>query len=413
MVTFYISIAALIVLALLFIVPVMLKQQALEKETFDEENINIAKERLAELKQEKESGRISAEEYVAEKLELEKTLAVDLSINQYQESVTNSSKSMAIALVLFVPVVSILIYSQIGSFNSLNAEPQQAQTGTQPPEPQMSLEEAIAKLKDRLDKEPNNPEGWFMLARTYAATNEFAKAVPAYEKVIELVGENDADLLLRYADAVAMTEGGRLAGAAYPIVTKALAIAPDHPQGLWMVGMAYSQRGEFENALENFYKVMPMLQDPQSSAEMSRMIAVAESNLSPDVVNKIKAKQPIKSAKPVGVEITVNVRLDDSLKDKVSPNDTVFIFARAVSGPPMPVAAIRRTVGDLPTTVALSDAMAMMPSLKLSQFDEVTIGAKISKSGTAGPAPGDLLGEMSPVKVVAGQSVDLVINQVR
>ena len=111
--------------------------------------------------------------------------------------------------------------------------------------------------------------------------------------------------------------------------------------------------------------------------------------------------------------IRVTVSLDESLRDKVSPGDTVFIFARAVSGPPMPLAAVKQPVSALPLTVTLTDAMAMMPEMKLSLFDQVTVAAKISSTGTAGPAAGDLFGEVSPVDVSGNRAVRLIIDQVR
>ncbi|MEO7622731.1 MAG: c-type cytochrome biogenesis protein CcmI, partial [Gallionella sp.] len=91
--------------------------------------------------------------------------------------------------------------------------------------------------------------------------------------------------------------------------------------------------------------------------------------------------------------------------------DTVFVFAKAMSGPPMPIAVIRAQVKDLPQKFTLNDSMAMMPTMKLSNFKEVAIGAKISKSGNATPQSGDLRGEISAVKI-GTNNVQLVIDKV-
>jgi cytochrome c-type biogenesis protein CcmH len=439
MTAFVIAISVLVLLALALVVPIMLRRHELEADTRDQLNIRIAKDRLAELRQDLSLGAISQQEFDLTRQELEKTLALDLAVNDQPEapvaetSVTHSSKAMAVFLGLAVPLLALLIYAQIGSFQAVEGEPQQMaeaqpHAAGQPEAPQMTMEEAIVKLRQRLEAEPENAEGWFMLARTYAAINEYDKAIPAYEKVLALVGEDDAGLLLRYADALAMNEGGRLSGAALPYINKALVIDPQQPQGLWMQGMAQNEQGEYRQALESWYQVLPMLQDPRAEAELRNMINAVAQNVSPDVLAEIENKYQVAAladsapaamgtadsdSAAVGAQIQVTVSLDASLKDKVSPGDTVFIFARAVSGPPMPLAAVKQPASALPLTVTLTDAMAMMPAMKLSMFEQVTVGAKISSAGTAGPAPGDLFGEQSPVDVGAGQSVNLVIDQVR
>jgi len=445
MTAFVITIIALVLLALAFVVPVMLRKHELEADSRDQLNIRIAKDRLAELKQDLENGSISQEDFDQTRQELEKTLALDLSMSETTAADTapekseRSSRPMALALVIALPLLAGLIYSQLGNFEAINGKAEMAAVNPHAQggeAPQMTIEEAIAKLQERLQAEPENAEGWFMLARTYAATNQYDKAIPAYEKVLALVGEDDAGLLLRYADALAMNQGGTLSGKALTYIKKALVIDPQQPQGLWMLGMAQNEQGEYQQALESWYQVLPMLQDPQAETELRRMIDAVAKNVSPDVVAELEKKYNVAAlaantaaGTPVadngmaaagtdnkaasGAHIQVTVSLADALKDKVSPDDTVFIFAKAVSGPPMPLAATRQQVRDLPVTVTLTDAMAMMPAMKLSMFPQVTVGAKISKSGTAGPAAGDLFGEQSPVDVGASPDLNLVIDQVR
>lgn len=426
MTAFVIAIIALVLLALAFVVPVMFRKHELEVDTRDQLNIRIAKDRLAELRQDLDSGNITQQDFDQAREELEKTLALDLTQKDVDEvapaetQTVATSKSMALFLLIGVPVFAGLLYAKIGFVDSIDREqPQVAEdphaSQAQPEAPQMTMEEAITKLQERLQQEPDNAEGWFMLARTYAAINEYDKAVPAFEKVIELVGEGDANLLLRYADALAMSQQGRLSGDALTYIEKALDIDPRHPQGLWMIGMALNEQGEYRRALESWYQVKPQIQDPQAVQQLDRMIAAVAQNVSPEELKAIKQEYvaPEATDSAAGSEIRVTVSLDEALKDQVSENDTVFIFARAVSGPPMPLAAVKQQVSALPITVTLTDDMAMMPNMKLSQFDQVTVGAKISRSGTAGPAPGDLFGERSPVEVSAGESIELVIDQKR
>ena len=422
MTAFIIALLVLTALALIFVIPVMLRKHDLEADQRDQLNIRIAKDRLADLKQERDNGQISQEAFEQAREELENNLALDLAQGEEVEVDASkniaSSKPMAVFLLLAVPALAVLIYSQIGSYNLVDMPVAQQQSQPQPQQqqPQMSLEDAIAGLEQRLQQQPDNLEGWFMLGRTYAAINQFDKAAAAFKQIIDREGEKDADLLLRYADALAMIQNGHMTADALSYVEKALTIDPQHPQGLWMMGMGLAEQGRYEEALNNWYKVLPQLQDDASIAQIERMIANAEQELDADALQRVKQNRPAPQAAPAAAsaaQIEVTVSLDDALRDKVSPDDTVFIFARAVNGPPMPLAAVRQRVADLPITLVLDDSMAMMPAMKLSQYPEVTVGAKISKSGTAGPAAGDLFGEISPVKVVGAPSLQLVIEKIR
>jgi cytochrome c-type biogenesis protein CcmH len=421
MTAFIIALLVLTALALIFVIPVMLRKHDLEADQRDQLNIRIAKDRLADLKQERDNGQISQEAFEQAREELENNLALDLAQGEEVEVDASkniaSSKPMAVFLLLAVPALAVLIYSQIGSYNLVDMPvAQQSQPQPQQQQPQMSLEDAIAGLEQRLQQQPDNLEGWFMLGRTYAAINQFDKAAAAFKQIIDREGEKDADLLLRYADALAMVQNGHMTADALSYVEKALTIDPQHPQGLWMMGMGLAEQGRYEEALNNWYKVLPQLQDDASIAQIERMIANAEQELDADALQRVKQNRPAPQAAPAAAsaaQIEVTVSLDDALRDKVSPDDTVFIFARAVNGPPMPLAAVRQRVADLPITLVLDDSMAMMPAMKLSQYPEVTVGAKISKSGTAGPAAGDLFGEISPVKVVGAPSLQLVIEKIR
>lgn len=111
---------------------------------------------------------------------------------------------------------------------------------------------------------------------------------------------------------------------------------------------------------------------------------------------------------PVAARLTVRVELAAALKDKVKPDDTVFIFARASNGPPMPLAAKRVTVAQLPIEVELSDADAMMPQMKLSDFTEVQLVARVSRTGQ--PTHGEWIGQGSPLATATQATQHLTID---
>jgi len=123
---------------------------------------------------------------------------------------------------------------------------------------------------------------------------------------------------------------------------------------------------------------------------------------------------PAASAKPIGQSLAISgkVVMAPSLAGKGAPTDTLFVFARETSGPPMPVAIVRATKKDLPFTFRLDDSNSMMPSRKLSDVGMVVIVARLSKSGQAMPQSGDLEGTSQPVKP-GMEGITIVIDHER
>lgn len=421
MLIFILTVSVLILLALLFIVPTLLKAHRLPTETFDQQNIRIARERLQELKREFTAGTMSQETFDQARVELEQTLALDLSAGdgKHVESPAKSARALGLGLLIAVPVMAVLMYMQLGRVDSLSGELAASPAEQKVPGMNMTMDEAITKLKAKLEKDPANAEGWYMLARSYMSLQRYQESIGAYRKTIELVGD-DADLMLRYADALVMSNGGRFAGEPTDVINKALQIKPDHPQGLWLAGMAANEAGQYKQALQHWYRLEPLLDgDINSQTEVRAMIADVEHQLSPQDLKQLQGDRPaVKPASAVAsadnaAEITVQVDVDAAVKSKINPSDTLFILARAIEGPPMPLAVVRHTAGELPLTVKLNDAMAMMPAMKLSNFPQVRVTAIISKAGTAQLVAGDLFGEVSPVAVSAKASIKLHINQVK
>lgn len=420
MLIFIISISLLILLALLFIVPTLLKSHALPAETFDQQNIRIARERLQELKREFTAGTISQDVFDQARTELEQTLALDLSVSSATPVVTpaQSARVLGFALLIIVPITAVIIYLQLGRVDSLSGELAAAVPAQQNvPDMKMNMDEAIAKLKAKLDQDPSNAQGWYMLARSYMSLQRYDESIVAYRKALELVGD-DADLMLRYADALVMRSGGKFAGEPTELINRALKLSADHPQGLWLAGMAANEAGDHKQALLHWYKLESLLNnDADSQAEVRTMIADVERQLSPQLVKQLRGKKPAtQSAADVvntAPEITVQVDVAASLKSKINPTDTLFILARAIDGPPMPLAVVRHTAAELPLTVKLNDAMAMMPAMKLSNYPQVKVTAIISKAGTAQLVTGDLFGEVKPVSVSASSTIKLTINQLK
>jgi len=432
MISFILSAAILAAIAVLIVLPAMLKKNQPFSDGYDDYNVSIAKDRLKELKQQRDAGEISEAVYQKMHDELESTLAVDLlGQQQSQSEVSESTPQQAesknryspVIVAIIIPAMAVLLYSQLGDFNAASGKPGTSIVSTEGEageQPQITMEEAIAGLEQRLAESPENAEGWFMLARSYMSMKQYVKAKDAYAKTIALVGD-DPDLMLRYVDALAMSQGGRLTGEARTVLEKVAVLQPANPMVLWLSGTAESQTGNYKKALGFWYQLRPILADSATDlAQLNELISGAESQLSADELVALKKSSPVTQVssalaetESAAVEIKVSVELDPALKDQVSAGDTLFIFAKALQGPPMPLAAVKQTAGALPLTIALNDALAMMPQMKLSNFQQVKVSAVISKSGQPGAQAGDLFAEVSPVNVDTKETIKLMINQVK
>ncbi|MEW8045702.1 MAG: c-type cytochrome biogenesis protein CcmI, partial [Candidatus Thiodiazotropha sp.] len=207
---------------------------------------------------------------------------------------------------------------------------------------------------------------------------------------------------------------------AAPMVEKALQLEPDNPNVLWIAGIVAYQRTDFQNAVDRWSKLRGLLKPQSAELEsVNEALDDARSKLGlpaeePELPSIVQAKKqvPAKPAAAVDKSIQVEISLSPDMQDKADPDDLLFIYAKAMSGPPMPLAAVRKRVSDLPLSINLDDSMAMMPQMKLSQFPEVAVGARISLSGSPTAQSGDLEGETTAVSPGQPEIVKVVINSV-
>lgn len=273
--------------------------------------------------------------------------------------------------------------------------------------------EMVDKLAQRLKEKPDDAVGWTMLARSYTAMNRFADAVPAYQKALALAGD-DANLLADYADALAATQNGKLAGEPTRLIQRALARDPRHVKALALAGSAAFEVQDYAGAVRHWEQVaaaLPpdsgFLQQVRGSIDEARQLGglppsstPALAAAAPAPASTPAAQTPGSAAAPAATRVGAlsgRVSLAPAIAAQASPEDTVFVLARAAQGPRMPLAVVRKQVKDLPFTFTLDDAMAMAPTAKISDHAQVIVVARVSKSGQATPQPGDLSGQSAPV----------------
>ncbi len=432
MTQFWIFAAGLIALAMAFIVLPLVRKKYSTGISSDELNLSVFKQQMAELDSDLEAGILDQTRYDAAKRDLEKELLSDVDGDRIKAEIDAAPGGRWMAFsALAIPVVAIVLYQLLGSPQIIQrladqapstSTHSQAQSNTQSPnmEGMPPMEELVRRLAAKMEQQPDNQEGWGMLGRSYMAMQQYPEAMEAFEHALKL-DDTNVSLLLAYSEAIASISGNNFTGEAAPLIEKAFKLEPDNPNTLWMAGIVAYQQGDFQSALTRWEKLQSMV-SPQSSEletinsaidDVRKQLGMApvEPEL-PQIAQKVKSGSEKAAASASGKKITVKVSLSSELSAKVGPNDLVFIYAKAANGPPMPLAAARKQVKDLPLTIELDDSMAMMAQNRLSLHEKVIVGARVSLSGSPSAKSGDLEGEVSPV--VPGQSdpVEIVISSI-
>ncbi|MFV2057408.1 MAG: c-type cytochrome biogenesis protein CcmI, partial [Thiohalomonadales bacterium] len=419
MTVFWIVAILLMAAALLFILPPLaFRKDAQGKLARDEINIILFKDQLKELEVDLKTNVLTEDQFEQAKKDLERGLITDVgdktssSSNDADTMSTKAGKNAAIVITLFITLTSVIMYSQLGE-GERGLNPKNAKPIVQAEGHQGTIEEQIRALQEHLQTNPDDLEGWTMLARSYYFLKQYQSASGAFARAVSMTQETDAQLLADYADALAMASGRMMSGKPFEMIKKALSVEPNHQKALWLAATASFQAQQYPETLK-YYQTL-ITQFPEGSDNYNQMLRnmgeVKElMGLSTDEeVAKLKASEAVSQANAATASITGTVTLDASLQAQVDAGDTLFVYARASSGPKMPLAIVRKTASDLPFNFTLDDSTAMNPAMKLSKFTQVVVSARISKSGNAIPQPGDLQG-VTGVMNVGSQGVSIVIN---
>ncbi len=453
MTAFWIISGVLIVVALLFIVPTLLKSRNEQEERIERDAVNVTvyRDQLAELERDLENDILTQEQYNQSKQELQQRMLQDIPDQEIAVTKKNgkfANIAVSTLIVLTLPVVAVYLYLEIGDTRGLLPQAQLASAtqmqqhpggGNDAPTGHDNFMSVLDNLIARLNNNPEDVEGWFMLARTYAIMNRYDEAANTYARLNEMV-PGDPQILSDYADVLAMTNDGSLIGKPTDLINEALKLDPEYPKALALAGTAEYEKKDFDQAAaywERLLAVIPaesqLAQSVKESIADARSLMGKEAGIQPAQIAgteaagtvgegsgsnsvMVSSQQPpadsspaASSAEPVSLSISGTVTISDAIASNVNPNDTLFIYARAETGPKMPLAILRLKASDLPTEFTLTDEMAMTPTMKMSSFPNVVIEARISRSGQAVPASGDLHGLSAPIKI-GNNNVAIVID---
>ena len=399
MTTLYIIGAFMALLAMLFIaLPLLRTPKADIAPAQEAANVAIYTDQLAELENDLRNRLLSPEQFDLAKPELERRLLQDVPTGVTPVPTKQSAPWFGVILSLLVPLLAVGIYFQLGTPEAINAPAFSAPIASAQDQ---EIEAVLPRLLQHLQDQPDDITAWKNLGRAMLALQRFDEAAQTYEKITLLMPKS-AQAFADYADALGMAQGQKLAGKPTQIIAQALKLDPQNPKARYLAGFASIEAGNPKDAIMHWEKLLAELPPEQKGVDILRE-KIAElkqqAGLPPSSSNAAAA--PAKPALSATATIAGQARLSTSLSNQASPEDTVFVFARAVNGPKMPLALLRVKVKDLPVDFKLDDSMAMSPQMKLSNFPEVVIVARVSKSGTAITQAGDLEGVSAPVKLGA------------
>lgn len=396
-------------------------------DTQRQRNIDIFKERLSELESEQSQGTIDASAFSALKLELKKSLLNDVALttsppDTRQLNIETGHWLMTGLMTLAVIIGSLSLYALLGRSDDymrfqIMREQGLIATKTSPDSSKntqgMDLNKAIAILKEKIQQDPNDVKKWFLLAKSYAATQQYTQAAETFLEIVKLTPKDSPDYAMikgSYAQALYLAGNEQITPQIHTIIEEVLAIDPQESNALVLKGVEAFQSKQFKQAIAT-WELAKLKATPRLIEEfINPAIASAQTQLG----IQAPAGDTDTATNTTGIaaaKIQVLVDLAPELKTKVNPEQVVFIFARPPDSK-MPLAAERVTVKDLPATIVLDDSKAAMPTAKLSSVPTVDVTARISLSGQVTPQPGDLFVTQSEVRVDADESIKLIINQI-
>jgi cytochrome c-type biogenesis protein CcmH len=389
---------------------------------------------LRELRAQHAAGSLTDEQFNTRRTQLERQILDHLDQTHEEHSPAGAASSPRrrlgvqtwALLGVFMLVVAFGGYSLTGSPDKINPLPGEYSggaapaAGQEPPPHEMGSEQMAAlveRLAERMKANPQDAEGWVMLGRSYAAMGRAEDALMALDKAVKLQPE-EATILADYADALAVRNGRTLDGEPMQFIERALKADPNHVKALVLAGTAHFNRGDYAGAVRYWDRVaqvgspdhplVPVAADGAAEARARGKLPAASAAAAP-AASALAAVTSASAAAPGAGSVSGTVTIAPDLLAKVSPDDAVFIVARAAEGSRMPLALLRKQVKDLPATFTLDDSMAMSPAAKLSGAPKIVVGARVSKTGQAMPQPGDLEGTSDPVAPGGAKGVKVQI----
>lgn len=378
-------------------------------------NTGIYRDQLAELDRDLAAGTLAEADHAQARSELQRRLLDDASTAETPVASVSGARTTTWLIALSVPLLAGALYAVLGKPAALDPVARQGTT-------QGDVVKMVATLAARLEAKPDDPKGWAVLGRSYRVMGRMPDAQKAFERIGPEL-DRDPVLLAEYADVLAANANGQLEGKPMEMVARALKLDPDNPMALALSATAAFNRKDIGTAVAQWERLLKTLPpDSEDAKWVQNQLTEIRTAMAGAAAAQASGTQVIPAPATASASAATAASGDTSIRGQVSlapalaaqalPTDTVFIFARAVQGPRMPLAVQRGKVSDLPLNFKLDDSLAVSPDFKISGFTEVRIEARISRSGSATPSPGDLIG-VGPVVKPGARDLKLTIDQTR
>lgn len=375
-------------------------------------NLELFNERLGILEKELAEELLDQTEFDALKKELEISLLQDIK-QAGDDSLVNQIKPKSIlwpsVMSICLIAISGYLYQHLGAFENLD---QKNQPQANNPHAGMNAEQIMAQrvqmMEAQVQTEPENSQAWFSLGHAYVSASQYDKAIAAFDKVIGLVGKH-AELLGPKATAMYYQAGQQMTPQIQAIIDESLAMDPQDPSTLLLVGMDSFFDANYPKAIEAWQSIIDSGRPDVDRAALMDAIATANLRMQGGDSAAMPDDDAHKQAKAhSGKTISVSVSIASELAANAAPEDTIFIFARATEGNKAPLAATKVSAKSLPVTITLDDSSGMGGEMKLSDVKAVEVIAVLSKHGSVKAQAGDLKGKVDSVSL--GGSANLILN---
>ncbi|MGE8305411.1 MULTISPECIES: c-type cytochrome biogenesis protein CcmI [Pseudomonas] len=392
MIEFWLSAGLLLLAALSFLlIPILRGRRRQQEEDRTALNVALYQERVAELAAQQAAGVLDDVQLAKGRDEAARELLADTEGGEAARQ-GHLGKALPLAAAVLVPLMALGLYLHFGAADKVELTQEFAQAPK-------TMEEMTTRLERVVKAQPDSAEALYFLGRAYMAEQRPGDAARTFERAVALAGRQP-ELLGQWAQAQYFAADKQWNPQLQALTDEALKADPNEVTSLGLRGIAAFEGERYQEAIDYWKRLLAQLPEGDASrAALQGGIDRAAERL---------GGEPGQTVTPVAARLKVRVELAAALKDKVKPDDTVFIFARASHGPPMPVAAKRVTVAQLPIEVELSDADAMMPQMKLSDFTEVQLVARVSRAGQ--PTHGEWIGQGSPLATATQATQHLTID---
>lgn len=408
--TFWLALVLLVALALLFVVyPLFFRRGQNSGPSRRQQNLDAYRQRLEELEQERVAGVVDDALFARLKQEMEGNLLDD--VDDQEEATPQGSRKLLLSVSfvasVLVPVLAFVLYGEWGAEERVAQTRLMSQMESGDISSAADMEQLLDQLQARLVRSPDNTDGWLMLARSRMQLEQFQQAGHAYARLAGLAGEDDQDDAAAAwglaAQAYFLADGGQFSARTRDAINRARSLDETEVNAIGLLGIDAFQREAYREAIGHWESLLAMAPEHPQGDSILGGVAAAYTRLGEPVPESylvgVATAPPVE---PVGhaedASVSVSVQLSEQAELEVPEDAVVFVYARAMEGPPRPLAISRLTVADLPQQLRLDASMAMTADDALSPGQSVMVVARVSLTGDASPGPGDWQGEVGPLR---------------